>query len=165
MWKCPSGAGIWPSDCESASKPVDQGSLCLQNFVWKKESCTFSLQKRFFAFRVNLVFVVVVVVKRLQIDQLYPVGDRPTKFLLSNSSSPGASICLFLTFLKHFKRIKRVGWEPLSSGYGKRLMFRRSWVRILDWHEIFSHWFVVKIVTCLFQKTKNKRKRGRGWPI
>ena len=36
--------------------------------------------------------------------------------------------------------------------------------RILDGHDIFSHWFVVKIV-CLFEKTENKRKRGRGWPI
>ena len=25
---------------------------------------------------------------------------------------------------------KKLGWEPWSSGYGKRLMFQRSWVRI-----------------------------------
>ena len=60
------------------------------------------------------------------------------------------------------------GREPWSSGYGRWLTFQRSWVRILapdtgwTWH--FSHWFVVKIV-CLFEKTENKRKRGRGWPI
>ena len=29
--------------------------------------------------------------------------------------------------------------------------------RILDGYDIFSH--------CLFEKTENKRKRGRGWPL
>ena len=33
--------------------------------------------------------------------------------------------------------------------------------RILDGH--FSHIFVVKLY-CLFEKTENKQKRGRGWP-
>ena len=32
------------------------------------------------------------------------------------------------------------------------------------WMDIFSHIFVVKIVMFL-EKTENKRKRGRGWPI
>ena len=30
------------------------------------------------------------------------------------------------------------------------------------WH--FLHWVVVKLY-CLFEKTENKRKRSRGWPI
>ena len=34
--------------------------------------------------------------------------------------------------------------------------------RILDGH--FSHIFVVKLY-CLFEKTENKPKRGRGWTI
>ena len=37
-----------------------------------------------------------------------------------------------------------------------------SWHRILDGH--FSHIFVVKLY-CLFEKTENKQKRGRGWSI
>ena len=32
--------------------------------------------------------------------------------------------------------------EPWSSGYERRLMFKRSWVRIPAPHYIFSHWFV-----------------------
>ena len=50
-----------------------------------------------------------------------------------------------------------------SSGYGRRLMFRRSWVQIpatyTGW--TFSHMFVVKIV--MFQKTKiNEKEAGNG---
>ena len=57
-----------------------------------------------------------------------------------------------------------------SSGCGWWLMFERLWVRIpapyTGWRfGHFSHWFVVNIVCCLFEKTKNKRRRGRGWPI
>ena len=63
---------------------------------------------------------------------------------------------------------QRFGREPWSSGNWRRLTFWRSWVRIPSpytgwtWH--FSHWFVVWLY-CLFEKTENKRKRGRGWPI
>ena len=32
------------------------------------------------------------------------------------------------------------------------------------WMDIFSYWFVVKLY-CLFEMTKNIRKRDRGWPI
>ena len=37
--------------------------------------------------------------------------------------------------------------EPWSSGYSRRLMFQRMWVRILTTHTgwTFSHIFVVKI--------------------
>ena len=59
-----------------------------------------------------------------------------------------------------------LGRDLWSSGFGRRLMFQRSWVRILahllDGH--FSHLFVVKIVMCVW-KDENKWKRGRGGPI
>ena len=47
-------------------------------------------------------------------------------------------------------------------------MFERSWVRI--WHHILMDMTFFRIdlllkLFCLFEKTKNKRKRGRGWPI
>ena len=35
----------------------------------------------------------------------------------------------------------------------------------VNWMDIFSHIFVVKIVMILFEKTENKQKRSRGWPI
>ena len=58
------------------------------------------------------------------------------------------------------------GREPWSSGYGRLLVFKRSWVQIPAPYtgRTFSHLFVVKLY-CLFKKTKNKWKRGRGWPI
>ena len=49
-----------------------------------------------------------------------------------------------------------VGRQPWSSGYGRRLMFERSWVQILApctgwlWH--FLNWFVFKKYYCLFEK-------------
>ena len=59
-----------------------------------------------------------------------------------------------------------VGWEPWSCGYGRRLMFQRSWVRIpalyTGW-TFFTYIFVVKFVMCL--KRRKKWKRGRGWLI
>ena len=64
--------------------------------------------------------------------------------------------------LKYHKRKDR-GLEPWSSGYGRRLMFERSWVRsrprILDGHDIFSHWFVVKIVLLVWKRPKINKKR------
>ena len=35
--------------------------------------------------------------------------------------------------------------------------------RLLDGH--FKHFIVVRKLYCLFEKTKNKWKRGQGWPI
>ena len=50
------------------------------------------------------------------------------------------------------------GREPWSSGYGWRLMFEWSWVRILapntGWIDIFSDWFVVKIVLMFVWKDR-----------
>ena len=51
------------------------------------------------------------------------------------------------------------GWEPWSSGYGRRLMFRRSWVRIpaaytgWSWH--FFTLICCKKFYCVFEKTEN----------
>ena len=46
---------------------------------------------------------------------------------------------------------KNKGREPWSSGYGRRFMFHRLWVRIpapyTEW--IFSHLFAAKLVLCL----------------
>ena len=60
------------------------------------------------------------------------------------------------------------GWEPWSSGYGRLLMYKRSWVRIpkpyTGWSLHFFTLICCKIVF-LFEKTKKKRKRGRGWHI
>ena len=52
------------------------------------------------------------------------------------------------------KQNNMFGWEPWSRGYGRQLIFERSWVRILVLYTrwTFSHLFV-------------ETKRGRGWPI
>ena len=58
--------------------------------------------------------------------------------------------------------------EPWSSGYGRRLTFQRSWVRIpapdtgLRWH-FFTLICCKNCVVCL-KRPKIKWKRGRGWP-
>ena len=49
--------------------------------------------------------------------------------------------------------------QSWSSGYGRRLMFQRSWVRI---PAPYTGW-TLKIVMCAW-KDKNKGKRGQGWP-
>ena len=67
--------------------------------------------------------------------------------------------------IKMIKFNMLIGREPWSSGYGRRLMCQRSWVRIptCAWH--YSHLFVVKIVMMCVRKDENEWKRGRGWPI
>ena len=59
--------------------------------------------------------------------------------------------------------------EPWSSGYGIQLMFKRLWVQIPEQYTGWIWRFFTLIccnncIVCL-KKTKNKRKRGRGWPI
>ena len=48
-------------------------------------------------------------------------------------------------------------------------MFKRSWVRIpapnTGWIDIFSHWFVVKIVLMIIWKDWNKRKEAGVGPF
>ena len=61
--------------------------------------------------------------------------------------------------------MSRSRWrEPWSSGYGRRLVFRRLWVRllVLDRHIIFSHIFVVRIVMMFVWKDENKWKEAAG---
>ena len=58
------------------------------------------------------------------------------------------------------------GREPWSSGYGRRLTFEGCGFKaccVLDGH--FFTLICCKIVLILFEKTDNKRKRGRGLPI
>ena len=56
---------------------------------------------------------------------------------------------------------KTLGWEPWSSGYGRRLIFQSQY-RILDGH--FFTFICCKVWNvCL--KRRKKQKRGRGWHI
>ena len=61
------------------------------------------------------------------------------------TSQPINCVYIFYLFLKLFDNFccqtMFVGREPWSSGYERRLT-----CRILDGHDIFSYWFVVKIV-------------------
>ena len=64
-----------------------------------------------------------------------------------------------LCLVKHFCD----GWEPWSSGYGRRL----TWVCILapyPGRTIFAYLFVVKFVMSVW-KDQNKWKKRPGWPI
>ena len=70
-----------------------------------------------------------------------------------------------LSIILCWKNLYRI--EPWSSGYGRQLMFERSWVWIpvpytgWTWH--FSRWFVVKIsIVCL--KRPKINKKGLGCP-
>ena len=59
-----------------------------------------------------------------------------------------------------------LGWEPWSCGYGRRLMFQRSWIRIpgpytTGWI-FFLHLFVVKIVKYVWKTKINKKEAGVG---
>ena len=63
-----------------------------------------------------------------------------------------------------YRQCAHIGRELWSSGYGRSLMFKRSWVPGTEyWMDIFSHWFVVKNLMCVWED-KNKLKRRRGWP-
>ena len=59
--------------------------------------------------------------------------------------------------------------EPYSSGYGRRLTFRRSWVQIpvpytgWTWH--FFTLICCKKLYYSFEKTENNQKGGRDWSI
>ena len=68
-----------------------------------------------------------------------------------------------------FKHWQQLGGSPglVVMGGDSRSKGRgfESQCHILDGHGIFSQWFVVKKLYCLFEKTENKRKRGRDWPI
>ena len=66
-----------------------------------------------------------------------------------------------------FKKIKTSGQEPWSSGVmGDDSCTRgcgfKSQCRILNGHEIFSHWFAVKIVLFARKDPKNEKEAGVG---
>ena len=52
-----------------------------------------------------------------------------------------------------------MGDDSCSRGHGFESLHC-----ILDGHDVFSHLFVVKLYI-LFEKTKNKPKSGRSWPM
>ena len=60
-----------------------------------------------------------------------------------------------------------VGQKPWPSGYGRQLMLKRSWVQIPTPYTglTFFHIDLLQKLYRLFEKTKNKPERGRGWPI
>ena len=62
---------------------------------------------------------------------------------------------------------KKIGREPWSSGYGRRLTFQRSWVRILapdtgcTWH-IFTLICCKNCIVCLKRPEINEKEAGVG---
>ena len=60
------------------------------------------------------------------------------------------------------------GREPRPFGYGRRLMFQRSWVRI---SALYTGWTFFTYICCknwndvCLKRPKINNKRGRGWPI
>ena len=66
------------------------------------------------------------------------------------------------------QKIRSLGREPWSGGYERRLMFMRLWVQIpVPYAGWIWHFFMLicgKNCSDVW-KDKNKRKRGRGWPI
>ena len=57
----------------------------------------------------------------------------------------GSLFCQILN--KRLKKSGHIGWEPRSSGNGRRLVFMRLWVRF----QTFSHLFLEKLY-CLSEK-------------
>ena len=90
-------------------------------------------------------------------------GAFQIKISFENSNLSGRVFAAF-QFDRSEETIFLKGRELWSSGYGKRLMLRRSLFKfrrcILDGH--FSHLFVVKLY-CLFEKTTiNEKEAGDG---
>ena len=73
------------------------------------------------------------------------------------------------TFVQSCKTIVLVKRLPWSSGYGRRVMFRRPWVRIPAQYSIwtFFHIYLLYKIVMMFAGKDRKYmiKRGRGWPI
>ena len=63
------------------------------------------------------------------------------------------------------KHYVRVGWEPWSSGFGKRLMFQRSWVWFLALNTgwtFFTFIFCKNCKACLKRPKINQKEAGVG---
>ena len=76
----------------------------------------------------------------------------------------------FLVYFFHWKKSsqKLTRREPWSSCYGRRLTFKRSWVRIPapDTRCPFFTFICCKYcIICLFEKTENKRKEAGNGPF
>ena len=59
-------------------------------------------------------------------------------------------------------------WKPWSSGYGRRLMFRMSWVQILSPYTGWTFFTYIGCKNCndvCLKRPKINDKRGLGWPI
>ena len=108
---------------------------------------------------VNFLFTFSCIIKRLKNSILEYYTKEDFELLPKISTDFGTmTIHLLVCF------VKGTGMLPWSSGYGRRLMFQRSWVQIpvpyTGW-TVFSHLFVVKNVLFV-RRDENKRKRGRG---
>ena len=62
------------------------------------------------------------------------------------------------------------GWEPWSSGYGKRLMLQRAWVRILDQYTVWTFWHFFTLIFCkncivCLKRQKINEKEDRVGPF
>ena len=77
-------------------------------------------------------------------------------FITSASGRWSFTWSLSLEFAKNCKIFVAEGREPWSSGYGRRLMFHRSWVLILAPYT--GYLLVVKFAMCI-RKDENKWKK------
>ena len=75
-------------------------------------------------------------------------------------------------YKQHFRRnyqvpkiLKYLGQEAWSSGYGRRLVFWGSWVRILAQWPFFTYICCKNCNAVCLKRLKINNKRGRGWPI
>ena len=108
--------------------------------------------------------------KFIQMTSLYCINEpcarfTPLKLIRKNTTLMN----LFCVSVDHTNnKYQKIGREPLSSGYGRRLMNWRLWVRFpatyTGWTFFHIYLFVVKFVMCVWND-ENKWKRGCGWPL
>ena len=82
-----------------------------------------------------------------------PISSSPAAVIGSQSFDNPEKV------IKHMKQ----GREPWSSGYGKRLTFRRSWVRILEPYTGWTFFTYCKNCNvCLKRPKINEKEAGVG---
>ena len=94
----------------------------------------------------------------LNFERLNHGGGGWSDYLSHLGGEPQWPIWLYYYFRNKRKGALVLRWEPCSSGYGRRHMFKRSWDRIPLRHSrwiIFSNLFVLKVVF-MFIKTENR---------